>query len=89
MHSLDNIFTCIRKILFRSFGKCYGLFDSELPLARHQPLKIQFRYFFADSAGFFYISTLDISRTVAPKAITIPFSERTQKDLSGALKYFV
>ena len=40
-HSLDKIFTCIWKILLRSFWKCYGLLDFELPLARCQPLKIQ------------------------------------------------
>ena len=39
-HSLDKIFTCIWKNLFSSLRKCYGLLDSELPLAGYQPLKI-------------------------------------------------
>ena len=52
---LDKIFTCIWKILFRSPRKCYGLLDSELPLARYQPLKRQsFIIFFADSVVFLY-----------------------------------
>ena len=43
------------KCLFSSFRKCYRLLDSELPLASYQPLKIQFHYFFADSAVFWYL----------------------------------
>ena len=38
---LDKMFTCIWKILFSSIRKCYGLLDSELLLARYQPLRIQ------------------------------------------------
>ena len=38
---LDKRFTCIWKMLFSSPRKCYGLLDSELPLARYQLLKIQ------------------------------------------------
>ena len=53
-YSLKKIFTCIWKILFGSFRKCYGLLDSELPLARYQLLKIQVHYFFVDSAVFWY-----------------------------------
>ena len=40
-HSLDKIFTCIWKKLFSSPRKCCELLDSELSLARYQPLKIQ------------------------------------------------
>ena len=40
------------KILFSSFRKCYGLFGSELPLARYQPLKIQM---FCWVSNFLYI----------------------------------
>ena len=40
-HSLDKIFTCFWKILFSSIRKCYGLLDSELPLARYQLSEIQ------------------------------------------------
>ena len=36
-HSFDKIFQSILKILFRSFRKCYGLWHSELTLARCQP----------------------------------------------------
>ena len=50
--SLDKTFMFIWKISLRSFRKCYGLLDSELPLARYQPLKIQ--SFFANSAVFLY-----------------------------------
>ena len=51
----DKIFICIWKILFSSLRKCYGLLNSELPLARYQPLKIQsFIIFFADSTFFWY-----------------------------------
>ena len=48
--SLGEILKCIWKISFDSFRKCYGLLDSELPLARCQPLKTQdFSVFFAGS----------------------------------------
>ena len=52
-HSLEKIFMCIRKILFSSFRKCYGLLDSELPLARYQPLKIQSFIIFLLTQQFF------------------------------------
>ena len=52
----------IWKILLNSFRKCYGLLDSQLPLARCQPLKIKgLGIFFADSVVVFYISNLNIS----------------------------
>ena len=59
-HSLDKIFTYIWKILFISPRKCYLLLDSELPLAKYQPLKIQRFIVFADSAVFsyFYLRSL-------------------------------
>ena len=66
-HSLDKIFTCIWKILYSSLRKCYGLLDFEVPLARHQTLKIQSFITFLLTQQFFYISTLDISQTVTPK----------------------
>ena len=50
------------KDLIRSFRKCYGLLDSELPLARYQPLKIQ-------NIQFSDIPILHDSRTVTPKPI--------------------
>ena len=37
-HSLYIIFMCIWKILYSSLRKCYRLLDSELLLARYQPL---------------------------------------------------
>ena len=40
------------------------------------------------SQQFFYISILNISRTVTPKPINLPLSGRTQWDLSCAIKYF-
>ena len=39
--SLGKIFRCIWKVLFSPVRKCYGLWSSELPLARRQHLKIQ------------------------------------------------
>ena len=58
---------CIGKILFSSFRKCYGLLGSELPLARSQSLKIQGFGIFLLPSSSFYISTLNISRTVTSK----------------------
>ena len=87
-HGLEKIFTCIWKILNSSFRKCYGLLDSELPLARYQPLKIQSFIIFLLTQQFFDISTLDISQTVTPRPIKHTFSKRTQRDLSDALKCF-
>ena len=53
-HSLDKIFICIWKILSSSFRKCCGLLDSELPLTRYQPLKIQsFIIVLLTQQGFF------------------------------------
>ena len=40
-HSSSKILKCIWNISFSSFRKCYGLLDSELPLAGCQPLKIK------------------------------------------------
>ena len=40
-HSSGKILKCIWNISFSSFRKCYGLLDSELPLAGCQPLKIK------------------------------------------------
>ena len=54
--------------LFSFYRKCYGLLDSELLLARYQPLKIQFHYFLL-TQQYFDIFTLIISRTVTPKSI--------------------
>ena len=53
-HNLDKTFTGIWKILFSSLRKCHGLLDSELASAIYQPLKIEFHYFFADSAVLWY-----------------------------------
>ena len=61
----ENI--CIWKITFSSFRKCYGLLDSELPLARYQPLKIESFIIFLLIQQFSDISTLNISRTVTPR----------------------
>ena len=58
---------CIWKILYSFLWKCYGLLDSELPLTRYQPLKIQSFIIFLLTKQFFDISTLDISQTVTPK----------------------
>ena len=66
-HSLDKIFMYIRKILFSSLRKCYGLLDSEQPLARYQPLKIQSFINFLLNQQFFDVSTPDVSQTVTPK----------------------
>ena len=57
------------KDLIRSFRKCYGLLDSELPLARYQPLKIQRFITFLLTQQLFDISTLNISQTVTPRPI--------------------
>ena len=68
--SLGEILKCIWKISFDSFRKCYGLLDSELPLARYQPVKTQdFSVFFCWRISFFDIFTLDISWVVTPKPI--------------------
>ena len=53
------------------------ILGSELPLARCQPLKIQGFGMFLLTQQFFDISTLNFSRTVTPKPITIPFYEST------------
>ena len=53
-HIWNKIINCTWKILFNSLRKCYGLLDSELPLARYQPLKIRVSLFFADSVVFWY-----------------------------------
>ena len=66
--SLEKIFTCIWKIVFSTFRRCYGLLHSELPLAIYQPLKIQNFIIFLVTQHFFYISILNNSRTVTPKA---------------------
>ena len=60
--------------------------DYELPLGRCQPSEIQGFGILLLTQQFFIISTLVISLTVTAKPI--PFSERTQEDISGALKYF-
>ena len=39
-HRLEKMFTYTWMILFISFRKCYGLLDSEPPLARYKDLKI-------------------------------------------------
>ena len=57
------------KDLIRSFRKCYGLLDSELPLARYQPLKIQRFITFLLTQQLFDISTFNISQTVTPRPI--------------------
>ena len=48
------------------------LLGSELPLCRCQP----------------FISSFDISQTVAPKPINFTIFQKTQLDLSVAIKYF-
>ena len=69
-HSLDKIFTCIKKILFSFFKKLYRFLDSELPLERCQTFKIlSFSVFLADSPIFLYTSALNIARTLTSKSI--------------------
>ena len=68
-HNLEKIFSCIWKILFSSFRKCYGLLDSELPLGRYQPLKVQSFITFLLTRQFFDISILNNLRTLTPKPI--------------------
>ena len=68
-HNLGKIFKCIWKILISSFRKYYGLLDSELLLARFQPLNIKSFGIFLLTQRFFYISTLNISQTVTLKPI--------------------
>ena len=86
--SLSKIFMCIRNILFSSFRKCYGLLGSQLPLTRCQLLQTQGFGIFCELSTFSCISILVISGMVTPKPLTIPFPERFQQDLSGALKYY-
>ena len=76
-HSFGKICKCIWNILLSLFRKCYGLFWA---------LKIQ-DFDIVDSANFFDISTLNTQTITQTKIIksTIPFSERFQKDLPGAL----
>ena len=70
-HSLGKIFKCVWKILFSSFRKCYGVFVSELPLARCQPFDIgNFRWL----NSFFYIFTLKyLTNTNSKSLLTTPF----------------
>ena len=76
-HSFGKICKCIWNILWSLFRKCYGLFWA---------LKIQ-DFGIVDSAIFFYFSTLNTQTVTQTKIIksTIPFSERFQKGLPGAL----
>ena len=57
----------MQNILFSSFRKFHGLLESELPLARYQPVKIQVIYF-ADSAGVFLYFYLQYSMNGNSKA---------------------
>ena len=68
-HSLEKIFTCIWKIVFSYFRKCNGLFDSNIPLARYQPLNIQSFIIFLLTQQFFDNITLGISQMVTPRPI--------------------
>ena len=88
-HNLGKTFKCIWKNFWSFFRKRYGSLSSEIPLARCQPLKTQRFNIFCWLNIFFDISTLNISRTVTPKPITIPFSERIQYDFLGPRKYEV
>ena len=69
-HSWDKIFMCIFWIsLFSSLRKYYELLHSELPLARHQPMKIESFLIFLLIQQFFDMSTLDMSQAVTPKSM--------------------
>ena len=68
-HVWEKYFSASERSFLRSFRKCYGLLDSELPLERCQPLIILGFGIFLLTHQFFYISIHDISRTVTPTPI--------------------
>ena len=70
-HILGKIFNSVWEILFNSSRKFYGLLNSEVPLARRQHLNIKGFSTFWLIQQFFYVSTLNISRTVTPKPISL------------------
>ena len=86
-HNLEKLFTCIWKISFNSFRKCYGLSDSEPPLASYQLLKIVSLFFCWLSSFLEFIPSISHEWQLQDQ-LNIPLSERTQRDLSGALKCF-
>ena len=60
---------CIWKFLLSFLRKHYGLLDSELPLGRHQHLKVQcFIIFFADSTVLWYFYP-QYSQTLTPNTM--------------------
>ena len=70
-----------------------GFLDSELSLAKYQPIKIQgfsiFLFLFFAVLLILLPTTFDISyKQELQSILTIPFSEGTQEDLSGAIKCF-
>ena len=84
-HSLGKIFTWIWKILFRYIRKCYGLLNSELPLARYQSLKKQIFIIFCWLSSFLILLPLISQKKQLQNLWTISFSVRTQKYLLGSL----
>ena len=72
-HTLGKIFKCIWKILLSSFRKCSfrkpinGFWATITKMSTLE--NTGFRYFFADSVVFFYISTLNISQTITTKPV--------------------
>ena len=84
-HGLYKIFISIWKILYSSLRKCYGLLDSQLPLARYQPFKIHSFTIFCWLNSFQIFLPSIFHKWQLQNLWTIPFSERTKKDLLGAL----
>ena len=61
----ENIYVHLKDLI----KKCYGLLDSELSLARYQPLKVKVFFIFLPTQQFCDISILNISQTVTPRLI--------------------
>ena len=97
--SLGKIFKCIWKVLFGPFTKYYGLWNSVLPLANCQHLKIQdftrplltqhFFYFIIIIIIiiiFWYFYPQFLTNSYVQSLLNIPFSTRTRWDLPRVLK---
>ena len=67
-HNLEKLFTCIWKISFSSFRKCYGFVGFWATISKLSTLEDSFIIFLL-TQQFFGIYTLDISRMVTPRPI--------------------
>ena len=84
--SLGKLFKCSWGILLSSLRKCYGLWDSELLLARCQPLKIQgLGNFLLTDHFFLYISHQYLTDGNSKVSWPYHFLKEVNKNFLGAL----